>query len=281
MPDAAAARVTRPAVSRRGVLAVAARDLRLVMRGRALTVPVIALSTVLLIVPPVALLLAVDSGVALSAELASLLTRLPERLVSDLPGNADRRAVVLLLVYIFAPLYLALPVLVAGLTAADSVIGERERGTLEQLLHSPTTDRELLIGKLLVPWGVAMVVAVVGALIYGTVANITLIRLGLPRSFPNATWTVLVLWVVPAAAGLAVALVVAVATRLSTFAQASRMAGIVVLPIVGLVVAQVAGIVLFEPLTLAALGGVTWLLTLLLLRVSGRRFSRDQLLARG
>lgn len=267
----------RPAV----VWAVAERDLRTVVRSRAVVVPMAVVPIVLLIVPPLALTLAASAPAALALEMQPLLTRLPASFVGRLPSEPEQQAAVLLLIHAFAPLYLLIPIMVAGVTAADSVVGERERGTLEGLLHSPTTDRELLLGKLLAPWLLALGVSVVSAVAYGVVANVALRRFDLPPSFPNLVWTVLVVWVAPAAAGLVLGIVVTVSSRVDTFQEASQIAGVVVLPVVGLVIAQVAGLLLFDTVLVAVLGGALWLLTLLLLRIAARGFSRDRVLSRG
>jgi ABC-2 type transport system permease protein len=71
-----------------------------------------------------------------------------------------------------APLYLLVPLVVATVIAADSFAGERERGTLEALLHTPTTDRELLTGKFLAAWLPAVTVAWAGFAVYSVLANV-------------------------------------------------------------------------------------------------------------
>lgn len=267
-------------MNRAAVLAIAGRDLRVVARSRSMLVPLVIVPIVLLLTPPLTLVVTASAPDALAAELTPLLTRLPAELSDGLPSEPASAAAMLLLVYVFAPLYLLVPVMVASVTAADSVVGERERQTLEGLLHSPTTDRELLIGKLLTPWSLAVVAAALGAVAYGAVANVVLAQHGLPASFPNVEWTVLAVWVSPAAAASGAGLILVMSNRLKTFQEATQVAGIVVLPIVGLVVAQVAGVVLFDVVLLALLGSVLWLLTLLLLNMAGRSFTRDRLLTR-
>ena len=68
--------------------------------------------------------------------------------------------VVLMLGFLFAPMFLILPLMVASIIGADSIVGEKERKTLEALLYTPATDRELYLAKLLsavVPGGCARV----------------------------------------------------------------------------------------------------------------------------
>ena len=130
------------------------------------------------------------------------------------------------------------------------------------------------------PWGLATVVSALGAVAYGAVADLVLSQYGLPPSFPNIEWAVLVGWVAPAAAAIGLGLIVAAINRVKTFHEASQIIGIIVLPIVALVVAQAAGVVLFDAAVLALFGTVLWLVALLLLRASARSFRRDRLLTR-
>ncbi|HEX6255047.1 MAG TPA: ABC transporter permease subunit [Euzebyales bacterium] len=263
--------------NRSAVLAIAGRDLRVVRRSRAVLLPSVIVPVLLLLVPPLVLLTAVDAPSALSDELRLLLARLPPD-IPALPDDPAQQAVLLLLVYVFAPLFLLVPILVASVTAADSVVGERERGTLDALLHSPTTDRELFVGKLLAPWLIATVVTLVCAACYGVIANGVLGAYGLPAAFPNRVWVVLVGFVAPGAAGVSLGVIVVISARVKTFQEASQMSGIVVVPIVGMVVAQVAGLFLFDMALLIALGVILWLLTLLLMRFAVGRFRRDRLI---
>jgi ABC-2 type transport system permease protein len=267
------------AVNREAVLALAGRDLRIVRRSRAVLVPIVIVPLILLVLPPAALLVATGSPEALARELQPLLVRMPDAVIAALDGTPGQRAVELVLVYTFAPLFLLVPVMVAAVTAADSIVGERERQTLESLLHSPTTDRELFLGKLLAPWTLATVVTLASALLYGFVANAVLASFGAGPAFPNVAWSVLVAWVAPPAAGASLALIVLVSARVQTFQEASQISGIVVVPVIGLVTAQVAGVLLFDVPLLVGLGVVLWLLTFLLLRFAGRRFRRDRLIS--
>ncbi len=266
-------------MNRDAVFALAGRDLRIVRRSRAVLVPIVVVPLVLLVLPPASLLLATGSPEILARELGPLLVRVPDAIVARMGGTPGQQAVELVLVYIFAPLFLLVPVMVAAVTAADSVVGERERQTLESLLHSPTTDHELFLGKLLAPWALATAVALASAVLYGVVANAVLASYGAGGAFPNVVWVVLVLWVAPPAAGASLGLIVLISARVQTFQEASQISGVVVVPVIGLVTAQVAGVLLFDVPLLVGLGAVLWLLTFLLLRFAGGRFRRDRLIS--
>jgi hypothetical protein len=59
--------------------------------------------------------------------------------------------------------------------------------------------------------------------------------------------------------------------RRATFQEASRISGVVVVPVISMVIAQVAGAMLISVALLVGLGCVLWLLTLLTMRMAGRR----------
>ena len=83
---------------------------------------------------------------------------LVESIVRGMPPDAVERLMTLtgeqqltyvLLVYMFAPFFMLIPVMASSVIASDSFAGEKERKTIEALLATPLTDGELLLGKML------------------------------------------------------------------------------------------------------------------------------------
>ena len=98
--------------------------------------------------------------------------------------------------------------------------------------------------------------------------------------FPNLMWLVLVLWVVPAAAGLGLAVMVLVSARAQGFQEAYQIGGAVVIPILLLVFGQVAGLMYFSTGMVFLIGLVFWLLDALLIGIGSRSFRRERLITR-
>ena len=73
--------------------------------------------------------------------------------------------------YLLAPLFLIVPLMVSAVLAADAFAGEKERKTLESLLHLPIAARELFYAKLLTAFIPAMVVSWVGFVCFCIVSN--------------------------------------------------------------------------------------------------------------
>ena len=266
----------------RAVRAIVIKDLTVLRHAKAVLIPLIVVPLILLLLlPAVAAFAPTFVNLPGAGDLTALLDSMPDAMQARLAGyTEDERIVVLLLTYLFAPLYLILPLMVASVIAADTFAGERERRTLEALIYTPTSDAELLLGKLLSGFLPALAVAWGGFVIYSVVANAaawpTLGRL----FFPTGMWFVLALWVAPAVAAVGLGATVLVSSRVSTFQEAYQIGGAVVLPIVLLIVGQAAGVVVLSTAFVVGLGVVFWALAALLLWYGARTFRRGELMAR-
>lgn len=269
-------------MNRRAMLAVVRKDLLVVRRSRAVFLPLLLVPLVLLVALPVgAILAARNVDPAELADLDRLLAAMPPELTARLAGYTDvQRMVVLTTGFFLAPLYLLVPVMVASVIAADAFAGERERKTLEALVYSPTTDRELFLAKLIGPWLAGVAVAWGGFVVYGLVVNVAAWPEMGRVFFPSAMWVVLALWVAPAVAALGLGAMVVVSARVRGFQEAYQLGGTVALPIVFLLIGQATGLIYFSLHLVVLLGAVVWALAAFLLAYGARRFRRGEILAR-
>src|SRR5207237_2957265 len=128
---------------------IMAKDLTAVRRSKAIMIPMIAVPTLLMVILPFGLgtfARAAPTDQVANA-LDSPLVRDMVRPILDLPERA--RIVVLVLGYLLSPLLLVIPLMVSAVLAADAFAGEKERKTLEGLLHLPIEDRDLFTAKVL------------------------------------------------------------------------------------------------------------------------------------
>ncbi len=266
----------------RAVRAIVRKDLTVVLQSKAVLLPIIIVPLILLLVLPVVASFAPQFiNMPGGSDLRGMLEQMPEAFQQRFAHLDEAQTIVtLLLVYLFAPMYLIVPMMVASVIAADAFAGEKERRTLEALLFTPTTDRELLLGKLLSGFVPAMAVAWGGFLIYAVVANATAWPTMGRIFFPTAMWWVLALWVAPAVAAAGLGATVLVSARVNTFQEAYQIGGVVVLPIVVLLLGQATGVLVFSVALVVVLGAVFWAAAAVLLYFGARRFSRDELLSR-
>lgn len=271
-------------MNQRAIRALVRKDLKVVIQSKAVLLPIIIVPLLMLVVLPALAGLAPLAGNMVGDEMDDLqmfLERMPASLQAELAGlNDAQKWVVIALVYFLAPMYLIIPLMVASVIAADSFAGEKERKTLEALLYTPTTDEELLVGKLLAAWLPALAVAWVGFVLYGIVANLSAWPTMGRIFFPNAMWIVLALWVAPAAAGLGLSTMVIVSSRVATFQEAYQLGGMVVLPVMILVIGQATGVIYFSLEAVLVLGLALWAIDLALLWWGGRTFQRGEIIAR-
>ena len=260
------------------VQAIVRKDLRVVFQNKGVSIPLIVAPVVMLVALPAVAALIPMSGTKFGTGGAmDMLQGLPG-LQATLGGYDDaQRSVVFLLVYMMAPMYLLLPTIVATTVAADSFAGEKERKTLEALLYTPTTDWELLLGKLLSAWLPAVGVAWGGFLLYTVLANLA----GWPVMgrlfFPTTMWVILAVWVAPAVAGLGLGAMVLISSRARTFQGAYQLGAMAVLPIVLLLGLQVTGVMVFSAWLVALLGLVFWVIDAVLVWFGRRTFRRSKL----
>ena len=267
----------------RAIWAIVRKDLKVVLQNKGVSIPIIVVPLVMLVLLPALVGFASALGAGPGSPLQDLrlfLDQMPAELRAQLAGYDELQAIVVLgLVYLLAPFFLIVPLMVASVIAADSFAGEKERKTLEALLYTPTSDRELLTGKFLAAWLPAVGVAVLGFVLYVTVANIAAWPIIGGILLPNLMWLLLVFWVAPAVAATGLAVSVLISARAEGFQDAYQLSAIVVLPVIMLVVAQASGVMYFSTLLVAALGAVLWLLSAILLWWGARNFRRGEILS--
>ncbi len=268
----------------RVIAAVIRKDLKVVFQNKGVLLPIVIVPLVLFVVLPWLSALMpslVNVGGASLDELDELLASMPPGLQQELAGyNPMQATTVYFLVYMLAPLFLILPLMTASVIAADSFAGEKERKTLEALLYTPATDRELFVAKLLSAWLPAVGVSLLGFIVYASMANLASWPVMGRIFLPNPMWLTLVLWVSPAAAGLGLCVMVLVSARAQGFQDAYQLGGMVVLPILLLVFGQISGVMYFSLGLTLILGLLFWLVDLALIWIGSRNFRRSRLIAR-
>lgn len=267
----------------RTIFAVVRKDIMVIRHTKGVLIPMIAVPLLITVFIP-ALFAAMPQVAAAAgvldnmADFDVLVGRFPAGFQAALAPYAPvEQTIVMLTVYYFAPMYLILPLMVSSVLAADSLAGEKERKTLEALLYTPTSDRELFVAKMLSAWIPAVTVAWLGFIAYALVLN----TVGWPVFqrifFPNVMWWLLALWVAPAIAGVGLGFTVIVSARVGTFQEAYQISGIIVIPVVALMVSQGSGAIYLGNWLVFLLGLGAWLIDLSLLWYGARSIRRSEL----
>jgi ABC-2 type transport system permease protein len=268
----------------RAILAIVRKDLKVAVQNKGVVLPIIILPLVLFVILP--WLMAYGPSLASAtdtsfSDMSQILGRMPAGLLTELNGyTSSQQLTVFVLVYMLAPMFLIMPLMVSSVIAADSFAGEKERKTLEALLYTPTTDRELFTAKLLGAWTAAVVVALLSFVVYAVMVNAAAWHSIQHIFFPNWMWIALVLWVTPAVAGLGLVVMVFASIRAQGFQDAYQIGSLVVLPMLLLMVGQISGVMYFSLGVVLIVGLVIWLLDAVLLWFASKSFRRGELMTK-
>src|SRR5688500_2197695 len=119
----------------RAILAIVRKDLKVALQNKGVLLPIIILPLILFVGFPWIMVFASSmadvTGTSLS-NIDEMLERMPSGLRVELGGYTPEQQIILFtLVYMLAPLFLIMPIMVSSVLAAESFAGEKERKTLE------------------------------------------------------------------------------------------------------------------------------------------------------
>ncbi|MFX3650992.1 MAG: ABC transporter permease [Paenibacillus sp.] len=270
--------------NRQAIRALVRKDIRSVTASVQLWLPMLIVPLIIGIIMPSALLWAASrmelrslGNISFLLESLDALThsgQIPQ--LASMPTD-NHRIVYYLAMYMFAPLFLIIPVMASSILTANSFAGEKERKTLEGLLFTPISMDTLFKGKVLAALIPSLLLSWGTFLIYGIIANILMYPMFGMLMFPNLNWIILVVWVVPACSLMVILLNVLISAKVRGFQEAYQLGGLIVLPLIALVAGQASGMLLIGPWMLFMIGAVLLLISMVLLRFVTLWNSRQQL----
>ena len=219
---------------------------------------------------------------ASSEGLQAISKTLPVHVRNEITEMTGRQAIIYLVsVYLFAPIFLVIPIMASSIIASDSFAGEKERKTMEALLATPLSDGEMLLGKMFVSFVPAVVVTVAAFLVYSAIMDHFTIELfGGKLLFPNNTWLTLIFILAPTIAFADIALTVLVSTRAKGVKEAQQISALLLVPLIGIVIGQVSGAMLLDSWLVSLMAAGLMALDVVMFLASIKAFGRDHMLAR-
>lgn len=187
----------------------------------------------------------------------------------------------IMVLYFFAPFFLIIPVMASSVMASDSFAGERERKTIEALLATPISDSELLLGKILVSFIPAMIVTIGSFAAYAIIVDtITFGMFNGMLLLPTTTFLIMIFGVAPTLALCSIGLTVIISAKVKGFKEAQQISVVLLLPVLGLVFAQISGFLVLGPLVLAALIGILAVVDIAIFYLGVKIFQREEILSK-
>ncbi len=180
----------------------------------------------------------------------------------------------------FLLLFMMMPVIIPVTIAAYSIVGEKTTHSLEPLLATPITTAELLAGKSL---AAALPAIFVGWVSFG-IFLLALPLIGVSRVvigyIAGPTWLLAVLVGGPLMAIAAVNFSLFVSSRVNDPRVAEQISGLLIIPILGLVFAQLTGLIVINMMVMLSFIGGMALLDVGLIYLGTTIFQRENILTR-
>lgn len=267
-------------MNKRRIYAVVKKDIKELWASKMALLPIIVVPILLCIILPVALVivfLSIDTSVMNGIQMIERLFsfyRIPAGF-TDLPA----KLLYVFFNYSYLPFFMIVPLMMSSVMAANAIVGEKERKTLEILLYTPITNRELLAAKLLGSFLPAFFLSILSFTGYFIFTNLVF---GLFRGMllvSSWIWFPGILLVSPSVSALGLSMTLLVSVKAKTFMEAQQTSGIVVIPFVALIYAQIGGGLALKPWYLPIFAAALFLVSYVIVSKIGPRFSREKILA--
>jgi len=235
------------------------------------------------LVPPVLLVLMALAVLFLSTWIEADVQRIGQEATSVLPssgalGLSGADVVRAALLSPFIVLFQMIPLVVPITIASYSIIGEKQTRSLEALLSTPIRTWELLMGKALAAALPGILVTWYSFAIFAVTARFVVSDGLFLRLVVGPAWMLSIVLLTPLFCLLAVGLGIIISSRVRDPQSAQQLGSLVILPLIGVLVAQVTGTVSVDVVMVLTSAIGIGLLDAALLALAVRLFRRETIL---
>lgn len=256
-------------------LAVMTKDIRSVTLNKQVFAVLLIVPLALTIVLPSIFVLVTAFAPDAASDFQKILDMLP---ADNGARSQQQRIFGLILNNIMPVFFLMIPIMASSVMAASSFVGEKEKHTLETLLYSPLSLKQMFQAKILAGFSVGMMVSYISFAAMMLVLELEVFLLTGKAILPSSSWLAIMLLIAPAISIIAIAVTVRSSAKAQTIEEAQQRAVFLVFPILALLIWQFTGILLISAGLLWGVGAVLAALDLLLMRGAAGSFTYEKLL---
>lgn len=224
---------------------------------------------------PASLKAEVEKGDAISRSIVSLLQS-----THEFAGMPMEEALARFFMRNITAFFLLMPLGIASISAAFSVVGEKQQRTLEPLLATPISDEKFMLGKMLAAAGPAILVTWVTAVLTIPIVDVITLRMYDAAILPDRFWLIAILVLAPLVAFAAVLATMRVSARMNDPQAANQFAGMVIMPVFIVALGVFGKLISLNFLALLIGCVVVMLLNVYLYRLNLRKFQREEILTK-
>lgn len=256
-------------------LAIIKKDmLGIVTNKRVLLTMLIVPLTIMIVLPSIFILLLHFAPEEIT-EFEVLLEMMPNK---DEMGDVRQAVMGLLLNYIMPMFFLLIPIMASSVMAASSFVGEKEKRTLETLLYSPLSIKQIFYAKILASFFISMIVSLISFFTMIIVMEVEMLLTADIMILPDINWLIILFLFLPSVSLIAITLIVRGSAKAQTMEEAQQAAVFLVLPIMLLIVGQFTGILLIGRWILLGLGVLLTLIAGIFIKGAIGKWSYETLL---
>ncbi len=256
-------------------LAVIKKDIRSVTLNKQVFAVLLIVPLALVIVLPSIFVLVTAFAPDAASDFQKILDMLP---ADNGARSQQQRIFGLILNNIMPVFFLMIPIMASSVMAASSFVGEKEKHTLETLLYSPLSLKQMFQAKILAGFSVGMMVSYISFAAMMLVLELEVFLLTGEAILPSSSWLAIMLLIAPAISLIAIAVTVRSSAKAQTIEEAQQRAVFLVFPILALLIGQFTGILLISAGLLWGVGAVLAALDVLLMRGAAGSFTYEKLL---
>ena len=177
-------------------------------------------------------------------------------------------------------IFLLLPMILPSVIASYSIVGEKTSRTLEPVLATPVTTLEFLLAKSITAVLPGVIMTWVAAAIFALGMLAAAVSSRAYAAIISPAWLLMLLLWAPLLSLITVGLTVLISSKANDPRSAQQISVVLILPMVGLIVAQLSGVLVLGPLVvlLGALGLA--FVAAIIMSFSVQFFQRDSILTR-
>ena len=258
-----------------GQFALIKKDIQSITSNKQVLAVLLIVPLVLTIALPSIYVFVLSFSPDAASDFQKLLDMLP-----DTNGESGQQQLIfgLILNQIMPSFFMIIPIMASSVMAASSFVGEKEKHTLETLLYSPLSMKQLFQSKIMAGFYVGMMVSYTSFAAMLLVLELEMFFLAGSLILPAASWLAIMLLIAPAISIAAIAVTVRGSAKAQTIEEAQQRAVFLVFPILALVIGQFTGIILINAGLLWGVGIVLAVLAGLLMRNVAGNFTYEKLL---
>lgn len=177
-------------------------------------------------------------------------------------------------------IFIIIPATLPTIIASYSIVGEKNNRSLEPLLATPTTDGELLAGKILSAFLPSMGATFLAFSLGVVLLDIVLMPVLGYAPLPTTAWLFSILLLAPTACIMSILACVLISSKVSDVRAAQQAGGFVVMPVVVLMLGVLSGFVFLSPVLIFLFTGFYILIDLALFYFTRAIFNREDILTK-